>query len=415
MRKAKVRPSVLIVEDNTIDRELLAEILGEYDVLQAVDGAEGLEILNLHYNEISVVLLDVIMPNMDGYDFLKEWKKDAKVASIPIIVITGIDSAEQELKCLELGATDFIRKPYNPKVIQTRVANTIKLRQSIQALALADYDELTEVKNRNAYYQDVEILEEQNRKKTRPVGIVYLDINGLKSTNDELGHKKGDRLLRTIAKQMKQVFSKEDIYRVGGDEFVILDKKSSKEEFELLVEELNSNWTSEVSAAVGSVWLSCAQDIEKQVAQADDKMYEDKNRHYQKLMNQQSGGLVINNQTLPVIKQVADSLPGGFFIYQVGGKEEFIYYNDVLMDLTGCCSKEEFEELTGNSFRGIVYHEDVERVEQEICQQIGFGQTDYVEYRLNTKDKREVLVRDYGRYVHTQGYGDVFYVFVVEK
>lgn len=86
-----------------------------------------------------------------------------------------------------------------------------------------------------------------------------------------------------------------------------------------------------------------------------------------------------------------------------------------MIELMGCHSKEEFEELTGNSFRGIVCCEDVERVEQEICQQIGFGQTDYVEYRLNTKDKREVLVRDYGRYVHTQGYGDVFYVFIVEK
>ena len=130
MRRAKVRPSILIIDDNTIDRELLAEILGEYEIFQAVDGEEGLEILNLHYNEIAVVLLDVIMPKMDGYDFLQEWKQDAKVASIPVIVITGIDSVEQELKCLELGATDFIRKPYNPKVIQTRIANTIKLRQS---------------------------------------------------------------------------------------------------------------------------------------------------------------------------------------------------------------------------------------------------------------------------------------------
>lgn len=124
--------------------------------------------------------------------------------------------------------------------------------------------------------------------------------------------------------------------------------------------------------------------------------------------------LTLSEQTFPIIEQITAGMPGGFFIYHADGDENLIYANQALIRIYGCESLEEFQEHTGNTFPGMVHPEDVEDVEQKIRQQIVAGENDldYVEYRIVRKDGAVRWIEDYGHFVHTELYGDIFYVFV---
>ena len=124
--------------------------------------------------------------------------------------------------------------------------------------------------------------------------------------------------------------------------------------------------------------------------------------------------LDLNEQSLPTIEQIANGMPGGFFIYHADGEEKLIYANQAMVSIFGCDSQEDFRDYIGGSFRGLVHPEDLEQVESSIYSQISINSEglDYVEYRIIRKDGAVRWLRDYGRFVHTDVYGDVFYVFV---
>lgn len=121
-----------------------------------------------------------------------------------------------------------------------------------------------------------------------------------------------------------------------------------------------------------------------------------------------------DEQTLPVIEQISEGMPGGFFIYHADGDEELIYINGAMLRIFGCDTLEEFKELTGYTFKGLVYPADVDKVEESIKTQIARGSDnlDYVEYRIVRKDGKVRWVEDYGHFIHTAVYGDLFYVFI---
>ena len=120
--------TILVVEDNPINREILCAILSkQYAVIQAENGQEALDILQTGKDDIALVLLDVIMPVMDGYTFLDRVKADPELAIIPVIVMTQSEGEESEVSALAHGATDFVAKPYRPQVILHRIASIIKL------------------------------------------------------------------------------------------------------------------------------------------------------------------------------------------------------------------------------------------------------------------------------------------------
>ena len=151
---------ILIVEDNAINRELLCEILSEhYSVLEAENGQQAFEILSQD-NTIALILLDVMMPVMDGYTFLDRLKADPEFSLIPVIVMTQSDSEEDEVAALSHGATDFLPKPYRPKVILHRIAGIINLRETAAMVNQFQYDWLTGVYSKEFFYQKAkEILE----------------------------------------------------------------------------------------------------------------------------------------------------------------------------------------------------------------------------------------------------------------
>ena len=129
-RFQKNMKSVLIIEDNEVNRLLLEDILKEkYHVISAENGKLALDILQQSNEDIAVILLDIQMPLMNGYEFLEIVRKDAVYSRIPVIVTTVLDDISDEIKCLELGAVDFIVKPYNPAIVKLRTENIICLRE----------------------------------------------------------------------------------------------------------------------------------------------------------------------------------------------------------------------------------------------------------------------------------------------
>ena len=124
--------------------------------------------------------------------------------------------------------------------------------------------------------------------------------------------------------------------------------------------------------------------------------------------------LIFDEGKIPIIHQMTEGMPGGFFIYHADGYEELIYINSAVLRIFGCETEEEFRELTGFTFKGMVYHEDLEEIENSISQQItnSVYDLDYVEYRIVQKDGSLRWIEDYGHFMHTEAYGDIFYVFI---
>lgn len=211
---------VLIVEDNQLNREILSGILSqEYRILEAENGKAALEILKEHGEDISIILLDIMMPVMDGYTFLSVIKKDPVLSSIPVIVTTQNDREADEVQALSHGASDFVTKPYRAQIILHRVAGLIHLRETAAMVNLFRQDRLTGLYSKEFFYQRVgEILLEHPEKE---YDIVCSDIVNFKLVNDIFGTKTGDRLLRIIADLYTD--SAADICgRLSSDQFACL-------------------------------------------------------------------------------------------------------------------------------------------------------------------------------------------------
>ena len=145
-----------------------------------------------------------------------------------------------------------------------------------------ELDGLTGFRNRKAYYKDIAVMEQNEEISQRSVGVVFADINGLKEVNDVLGHGAGDELIASVAKIITDIFPEARKYRFGGDEFLILDFDTDETVFNEEIERLTGSWDDTYSASVGGVWMEHAKDFEKNVAVADERMYQDKKRYYER-------------------------------------------------------------------------------------------------------------------------------------
>ncbi|MEG2259640.1 MAG: response regulator, partial [Oscillospiraceae bacterium] len=120
---------ILIVDDSNVNRMLLRRILEDtYDIAEAENGRRALDLLSSSETRFSAVLLDILMPVMNGFDFLQLVRKDSSMSSLPVVVITEADDIDTELTALKFGATDFLKKPYEPMIIRQRIDNIIKLK-----------------------------------------------------------------------------------------------------------------------------------------------------------------------------------------------------------------------------------------------------------------------------------------------
>lgn len=220
-KQLRRRHLVLVVEDQEINRDVLGMILeDDYDVIYAENGEEGLEQMRSHLDKLSIVLLDLMMPVMDGFEVLRHMRGDPELASMPVIVLTAEKNAE--LRALQLGAADFITKPFDAhEVILARVARIIELCDGRNLISAAERDKLTGLYNRGFFFEYAERIYRYHPELH--MDALSLDIERFHSVNELNGREFGDHVLRTIGGEIMDFLSKTEgiASRIEADRFDI--------------------------------------------------------------------------------------------------------------------------------------------------------------------------------------------------
>ena len=234
---------ILIIEDDALNREMLCEILKDkYDILTAENGEIGFEILEKNYKALSVILLDMQMPVCDGTEFLKKIGEDTALASIPVIVITANSDEDAELTCLNLGASDFIRKPYNADIIKGRVDNVIKLKESTLMLAAVEHDELTGLYTRQVFLHYAKGI--MKFRADTPMHLVVAKIIDFKLIKHMYGNKKADEVIGYLASVYSTRVRNGLVARQSHNSFVGLfweDYKTFEQKLKNVISEVKAN------------------------------------------------------------------------------------------------------------------------------------------------------------------------------
>ncbi|MDD5755447.1 MAG: diguanylate cyclase, partial [Methylococcales bacterium] len=214
---------LLIVDDDPINIRLLAHLFEDYDVLFATTGKKALEIA-LH-EQPDLILLDVMMPKMNGYEVCRRLKADSLTADIPVIFITAHSDVNEEIRGLEVGAADYISKPFCPGVVKIRVRNQIELKHAREKLTrLAITDGLTGIANRRCF--DEQLAHEWHRatRTNQSLALAMIDVDWFKKYNDHYGHQAGDDCLRQVAMVLTHSAKRDSdfVARYGGEEFALI-------------------------------------------------------------------------------------------------------------------------------------------------------------------------------------------------
>lgn len=217
------RRKILVIEDNEINRSLLCGMLNPYyDTIEAENGREGLRLLEENGDKIALIMLDIIMPVMNGYEFLAAMKA-GKYAGIPVIVTTQNSGEEDEVAALSYGVSDFVAKPYKPQIILHRVANIINLRETASIINEYKFDNLTGLYTKDYFCRLAREIMRANPDKK--YDILSVDIDNFKLINDILGKDMGDDVLRSIGRLAKENIRDGKIIiasRINADRFVCL-------------------------------------------------------------------------------------------------------------------------------------------------------------------------------------------------
>ena len=310
---------------------------------------------------------------------------------------------------------------------------------------IAYSDKMTDLENRRAYDEYIELLNERiaTHGLDKNLLVLMMDVNGLKKTNDIFGHLAGDELLIGSAECIIKAFGAYGrCFRLGGDEFIVIGSMEPdifEKRKEKLIRSL-ANWEGHkikgIQVSIGKVNQMEYPDasMEELIDIADRRMYEDKQHYYasqlqpsEDILNQDAEGnfsinrlrfvdsFTLTKYTMPIIQQMAEVIPGGFFIYQEDEVRELLYYNRKVLDIFGCQTKDDFLQLTGGTFQGMVHPDDFDTIQASIDMQIDAENSDgmdHIIYRITRKDGEVRWVDDYGHFSHSDDYGDIYYVFI---
>ncbi len=212
---------ILIVDDRPDNIQILSEILAPYyEVFFAINGKQAMELVV--QQDIDLVLLDVVMPDMDGFEVCRRLKADPVTREIPVIFITAMIEVEDEAKGFELGAVDYVVKPVSPPTVLARVKTHLELKSQRDYLRrLCALDGLTGIPNRRCFDEALENEWMRVKRNAKPMSVMLVDIDYFKRFNDKYGHTAGDQCLRMVAESLAEAAQRPGdlMARFGGEEF----------------------------------------------------------------------------------------------------------------------------------------------------------------------------------------------------
>jgi len=233
------RPRVLVVDDEEDAREALAEVLQpQWEVLSAADGARAVELTRSELPDL--VLMDLAMPKLDGMQALRQIRADPTTADVPVIFVSARGDDQVKARALDLGAVDYLQKPFSERELRARIERTLRLARSQSALReLAQTDPLTTLANLRAFRARLAEEVKRARRYRTPLTCVMADMDHLKPVNDSLGHAAGDRAIAALASVIRSQLRETDFgARYGGDEFVLLLPHTGGDEGRVLAERI---------------------------------------------------------------------------------------------------------------------------------------------------------------------------------
>lgn len=215
---------VLVVDDVEMNAMLIASVIGTLcEVQTATSGAQALTLIQQQAPDL--ILLDVMMPEMDGFEVCRRLKADPTTADIPVIFLTALSDSDAEENGLNLGATDFINKPFRAPVLLARVRNHLELARQRRLLErLSHIDGLTGIANRRYFNAILPREFKRMLRQKKPLGVLMVDVDDFKAFNDHYGHLLGDECLQKVAQAITHCLkrSADMVARFGGEEFVCL-------------------------------------------------------------------------------------------------------------------------------------------------------------------------------------------------
>ncbi len=283
---------ILVVDDISANVEILSIHLSDegYNVVEALSGKQALSILQDSQEdpdqEIDLILLDVMMPIMSGLEVLAHIKKDTQTQNIPVILVTANADEQNVAEGLDMGAFDYIIKPYSLLVLLARVRTALREKERQDLLERwATTDPLTELFNRRHFFEMAHRELDRSNRLHSPLSFIMLDIDFFKKVNDQYGHLIGDMVLVNLAKVLRQQLRSVDLCcRYGGEEFVLClpdthlaGAKDVAERIRLAVhqEVIHSSDTTQVSITI-SLGVADNQDdssVEAILKRADSALY----------------------------------------------------------------------------------------------------------------------------------------------
>lgn len=216
-------PTLLVIDDQPLNIQIMVHIFkADHEVLTASRGQEALALCADRLPDL--ILLDVMMPDMDGREVCRRLKADSRTKDIPIIFVTAHNDPNEEAACLRMGAVDFIPQPVNAAVVRARVLTHLQLRRALhQIWELAFHDALTGLPNRRLLNDRLEQAMATSQRSRSFCALMFMDLDNFKPLNDLHGHDLGDLLLQEAAVRLTQCVREVDtVARFGGDEFVVL-------------------------------------------------------------------------------------------------------------------------------------------------------------------------------------------------
>lgn len=283
------KAKILVVDDHPTNLQIMLGVLGElYQVSVVTSGKEALRLAESLRPDL--VLLDIMMPEMDGLEVLTHIRQSDWGRAMAVILVTADDRHETHLKGLELGADDFITKPFSLPLLKLRIRNILARDQARKKLdQMAYYDALTGLPNRSLLADRLHQAMAQAERRQQGLALVFLDLDGFKPVNDSYGHEAGDYLLKTLAQRLQAELREGDtLARLGGDEFIALlldisDHKACHSLLQRLLEAVAKPFyyhdkALHVTASIGVTTYPQAQPIDgtQLLRQADQAMYQAK-------------------------------------------------------------------------------------------------------------------------------------------